>query len=53
MFTAIESQTIAEKEGFETVYERDYSTYKDEQGKAMFNERIFPKSVKMMAARID
>lgn len=52
MFTAIESQKIAEKAGFETIYERDYSTYKDEQGNALFNG-ISPKSVKLMAAKIE
>lgn len=52
LFTAIESQKIAEKAGFETVYERDYSTYKDEQGNAMFIG-IKSASVKLMAARIE
>lgn len=52
VFTAIESQVIAEKAGFETVYEADYADYKDKDGNSLF-QGIKPKSAKLMAVRIE
>lgn len=52
IFTAIESQVIAEKAGFETLSEVQYADFKDENGEVIF-KGLKPKSAKLMAARIE
>lgn len=51
VFTAIESQRLAQEVGFETLYEIKYTDYKDKFGYTF--DGIRPKTVKLMAARIE